>query len=82
MKPLYPTEDSQEEKVLNVLLNAQGDWINKQYFVRTMFLTQAGRAIWNLENKYHWKIEHSPFKDDFGFKSYRILKDKQQLSLL
>lgn len=81
MTPIYPTEDSQESKVLNVLLNSH-DWVNKQYFVRTMFLTQAGRAIWNLENKFNWKIEHSDFKDDFGFKSYRIINEPHQKTLL
>jgi hypothetical protein len=82
MNPIYPKEDTQEAKVLNVLQNAQGDWINKQFFVRDLFLTQAGRAIWNLENRFHWKIEHSDFKDDFGFKSYRILSEPKQIALL
>lgn len=71
---------TQEGKVLKVLMDAKGAWINKQYFIRQMFLTQAGRAIYNLENKKHWqdqyrgyKIEHSDFKDEFGFKSYRLV---------
>ncbi len=54
------------------LLAAQGDWVNKQYFVREMYLTQAGRAIHNLENRFHWNIEHSTFTDEHGFKSYRV----------
>lgn len=82
MKPTYPKEDTQESKVLNALLEAKGDWVNKQYFVRTLYLTQAGRAIWNLENKYYWKIEHSDFTDDFGFRSYRILLEPIQGKLL
>jgi len=82
MTPIYPTEDSQEAKVLWTLLNAKGDWINKQFFVRNLYLTQAGRAIWNLENKYHWKIEHSDFTDDFKFRSYRIINEPHQEKLL
>lgn len=82
MNPLYPTEYSQEGTVLDTLLNAKGDWVNKQIFVRNLYLTQAGRAIWNLENRYHWKIEHSKFKDDFGFMSYRILSEPKQASLI
>lgn len=72
---------TQEARVLAVLREAKGDWVNKQYFVRTMMLTQAGRAIHNLENDPRWqdeyegyKIEHSDFRDEFGFKSYRLVK--------
>lgn len=84
MTPLYPTEDTQEARLLNVLLNAKGDWVLKSYFERTMMLSQAGRVIWDLENRFHWKgkIEHSKFTDEFGFKSFRILQDKQQLTLI
>ena len=81
MKPKYPTEGSQEYKVLMKLLEANGAWINKQYFVRDMYLTQAGRAIYNLENEYHWPIEHSTFTDAFKFKSYRILQEVRQTPL-
>lgn len=63
------------------LLNADGQWVNKQYFIRGMFLTQAGRAIHMLENKYGWEIEHSDFTDEHGFKSYRITQ-KVQLQLV
>lgn len=82
MKTLYPKENSQERKVLDALLNADGGWVNKQYFVRTMFLTQAGRAIWNLENRFHWKIEHSDFVDEYKFKSYRIVQELEQQVLI
>ncbi len=73
--------ETQEGKVLEVLKKNEGQWVNKQYFVRDLYLTQAGRAIHNLENKPQWKskylgyeIQHSPFTDEFGFKSYRITK--------
>lgn len=74
---------TQEDKVLDILQKARDGsidhplindgWVNKQYFVRVMYLTQAGRALWNLENKMGVQIEHSDFKDDFGFKSYRLV---------
>lgn len=73
MKPTYPPEGTQEWKVLRLLLDADGQWVNKQRFIRDLYLTQAGRAIWNLENRYHWPIEHSTFTDEHGFKSYRIV---------
>ena len=73
--------ETQEGKVLNVLKQNEGQWVNKQYFIRDLYLTQAGRAIHNLENKLKWKvrylgyqIEHSPFTDEFGFKSFRLIK--------
>lgn len=80
--PIYPPEGTQEWRVLQRLLKAEGGWINKQVFVREMFLTQAGRAIWNLENRYGWPVEHSGFKDDHGFKSYRLFAHAKQLSLI
>ena len=77
---------SQEGRILDVLKEANGAWINKQYFIRHLFLTQAGRAIYNLENDPKWKkeyegfrIEHSDFTDEFGFKSYRLVPIKETL---
>ena len=71
---------SQEARVLARLKEANGNWVNKQVFIREMMLTQAGRAIHNLENDPKWraqylgkKIEHSIFKDEYGFKSYRLI---------
>ena len=72
-------DESQEARVLQALREAKGEWINKQYFVRTMMLTQAGRALFNLENDPKWRkqyegfeIEHSDFRDEHRFKSYRL----------
>lgn len=71
---------TQELKVLEALKKADGKWVNKQYFIRDLYLTQAGRAIHNLENKEKYislytgyKIEHSDFTDEHGFKSYRLV---------
>lgn len=72
---------TQELKVLEVLKNANGSWVNGQYFLRNLMLSQYHRAIWNLQNKrdryeYIGIIEASDFVDEYGFKSYR-LKTKQ-----
>jgi len=79
---------TQEGRVLQVLREKQGGWVNKQFFIRDMFLTQAGRAIHTLENNPEWrkeyqgyKIEHSDFTDEHGFKSYRLIKEKGQVVL-
>ena len=77
MEATYPPEKTQAYKVLKVLLDANGDWVNFQYFVRTLYLTQAHAVIWNLENRYHWKVQHSDFTDEYGFKSYRIVPEAQ-----
>jgi hypothetical protein len=63
---------TQEKRVLGVLLAAKGGWVSGQYFLREMMLSQYHRAIFNLEKRDGWEIEHSPFKDEFGFLSYRI----------
>ena len=73
---------TQEGRVLAKLKELEeGTWLNKQYLIREMMLTQAGRAIHNLENDPRWKaqyvgyfIEHSDFTDDYGFKSYKLTK--------
>lgn len=81
---------TQEDRIADVLRQAlQGalrhhfvandGWVNKQYFVRVLGLTQAGRAIWNLEHKMGYVIEHSNFKDDYGFRSYRLKSEPQQI---
>lgn len=81
---------TQEDRVLSALEAAQNGaiggeyvgndgWVNKQYFLRILGLTQAGRAIWNLENRRGIIIEHSQFKDEHGFVYYRLAP--RQLSL-
>lgn len=73
------SNETQEAKVLRALQEASGTWVNGQYFLRDLFLSQYHRAIWNLQNhkerySYEGEIVASDFKDDHGFKSYRIKK--------
>ncbi len=72
---------TQEDKIHEALLSAKGSWINGQYFLREMYISQYHRAIHNLEKR-GVKIEHSPFKDEYGFVSYRILEELTQPSLV
>lgn len=67
---------TQEQRVLDVLLGARGKWINGRYFLKEMFLSQYHRALWNLEHRDGHEIEHSKFKDNFGFVSYRIVPEE------
>lgn len=71
-EPIYPPEGQQADRVLKALLAANGDWVNGQYFLRELYFSQYHAVIFNLERRYNWTIEHSDFKDEFGFKSYRI----------
>lgn len=71
-EPKRPPEGTQGQRLLDVLLDAKGEWTNGQHFCRGMWLTQFHAVIFNLENRYAWPIEHSTEKDEFGFKSYRL----------
>jgi len=62
---------TQKERVLKALEDAKGEWVNGQFFLRTLFLSQYHTRIHELQKKGH-KIEASPFTDEFGFKSYRL----------
>lgn len=75
------SDGRQEDRVLDVLKAANGAWVNGQHFLRGMFLSQYHRAIWNLQHKreryrYDGDIEASDFKDEHGFKSYRLIAGK------
>ena len=81
------TITTQERRILDVLVAANGAWINGQYFLRNMMLSQYHRAIYNLQKnreryQYTGEIEPSDFKDEHGFKSYRLKKHMRQEALL
>jgi hypothetical protein len=77
-----PKEGTQKRRIYDALMNANGDWVNGRYFLRELYLSQYHRAIWELENDHHIKVEHSDFKDEHGFVSYRILQETHTLSML
>lgn len=68
----YPKAGTQAAKVLQALILAKGGWVNGQYFLHTLRLSQYHARIWGLEQRFGWKIEHSTDADEFGFRSYRI----------
>lgn len=63
---------TQEEKVLEALESAKGDWINGEYFLRNLYLSQYHARIHSLQKK-GYRIEASEFVNDHGFKAYRLL---------
>ena len=79
MTPTMPKPRTQARRILDMLLEANGEWVSKQRFIRELFLTQAGARIFELENEHHWPIEHSKGTDSHGFKSYRILQETHTL---
>lgn len=73
---------TQCEKVLDALSAHSGEWISGQYFLRNLYLSQYHARIFELQRK-GYKIEASDETDDYGFKSYRLLKEEpQQLNLI
>jgi hypothetical protein len=83
MTPTLPKEGTQKRRIYDALIAAQGEWINGRYFLRELYLSQYHRAIWELENAPHFiKVEHSPFVDEFGFKSFRIVQETKTLAML
>lgn len=62
---------TQVEKVVDILLDARGEWVSGKYFLHTMYLSQYHARIFEAQRKGH-RIEASDFTDEHGFKSYRI----------
>lgn len=68
---------TQCDKILEVLLAANGDWVNARKFVHEMWLSQCSARITELRHK-GYKIETSPFRDCYRFVSYRLLTEPKQ----
>lgn len=81
MNPVYPA-GKQLRRVLDILLEADGSWVSKNTLIRSYGFTQAGARIFELENEYHWPIEHSKELDSHGFRSYRLQVKATTLPML
>lgn len=71
------TKKSQQQRILDYFLEHPNEWINGQYFLRTMYFSQFHHKIWVLQHErgkylYGGVIEASDFRDEHGFKSYRL----------
>lgn len=71
----------QKLKVFNALNKNIGEWVSGQYFLRTLFLSQYHARIFELQ-ELGYDIEASDFKDEHGFKSYRLVPEKPTQSTL
>lgn len=63
---------TQCQKVLQALNQAEGEWVSGRYFLHEMYLSQYHARIFELKEQ-GYRIEASEEKDNFGFKSYRLL---------
>jgi hypothetical protein len=63
---------TQCQKVLAELTKAKGSWVNGGYMLRVLMLSQFHARVHELQKQGH-RIEASTFKDEYGFKSYRLL---------
>lgn len=71
MPHIHTPKPSQATRILAVLKHAKGKWVNGRKFLQEMMITQAHARLHELERK-GYKIEHSEFRDKYGFVSYRL----------
>lgn len=64
---------TQCEKILKVLKEANETWVSGRYFLQEMLLSQYHARIWQLQ-KDGYNIEASDERDNYGYKSYRLIK--------
>lgn len=65
---------TQCQKVLKILEDADGDWVSGREFIQKHLLSQFHARVFELQRK-GYKIEASEFTDEFGFKSYRLIRE-------
>ncbi len=67
-------KETQAERILKILQEKNGEWINGRYFNTTMMISQFHTRIHELQKRGH-QIEASKFTDEYGFKSYRLVSE-------
>ena len=71
---------TQCQRILEVLQNANGEFVSGQYFLHTMMLSQYHARIWDLQ-KQGYNIVASDSTDNYGFKFYKLVENKVQSNL-
>ena len=72
---------SQRQRILNELIEANGDWVSTNYFKTVMHLYECNARLSELKNRGN-NIETSKFTDDYGFRSHRLVAEPKQETLL
>lgn len=66
---------TQAERILKVLLDAEGEWVSARVFKMEMWITETNARISELRNK-GWDIETKDERDEYGFAYHRIKRQK------
>lgn len=61
---------TQSERILKVLLDANGQWVSSRIFKQDMFISECNARLTELKKK-GYKIETGD-KDEYGFSLHRI----------
>jgi len=71
---------TQTQKVLKVLQDANGQWVSSRYLIQDMMLSQANARLFELKEM-GYNIEAGP-RDQFGFRSHRLIQEIKQNCLI
>ena len=72
---------SQKERILKILQNADGEYVSTKYFKQDLLISECNGRLSELKNEGH-NIETSKFRDDYGFKSHRLVTEPKQETLI
>ena len=71
---------TQCDKILKALRDAKGEYVNGRTFLRDLYISQYHARIYELQAKGH-QIEASKEKDSFGFCSYKLIEQPEQMKM-
>ncbi len=71
MPHIHTPKPSQATRILAVLKHAKGKWVNGRKFGQEMMISQYHSRISDIKDM-GYTIEPSDFRDEYGFKSYRL----------
>ena len=63
---------TQSERILKVLLDADGQWVSAKVFKRDMWISECNGRISELRNK-GYDVETKDERDEHGFAYHRIV---------
>lgn len=69
---------TQKDKILNELREADGGWVSTRYLKQQLLISECNGRLSELKNDGH-DIETSTFKDEYGFRSHRLLEGQLTL---
>lgn len=73
-------KETQTQRVLKVLQNANGSWVSSRYLIQDMMLSQANARLFELKEM-GYNIESGP-RDPYGFRHHRLIQEIHQPTLV